>query len=105
MSIEEETLKTILSGVYNNSFFHDDGMTFEQAMALMRQGKKVTRPKWGGTALRMVIRENDRKPCFVKDIPVRSGDGETRVRTYFFATIASADILATDWEVCDGSAV
>ena len=105
MSVEEETLKTILSGVYNNSFFHEDGMNFEQAMALMRQGKRVTRPKWNGTALRMVIREDDRKPCFVKDIPIRSRDGETRVRTYFFASIASSDILATDWEVCDGPAV
>lgn len=102
MSIEEETLKTILSGVLNNSFFHEDGMTFEQAMALMRQGKKVTRPKWNGTVLRMAIREYDNKLCFVKDIPVRSRDDETRIRSYFFATIASSDILAEDWEVCDG---
>ena len=80
-------------------------MLFEAAMTLMRQRKKVTRPKWNGTALRMVIREDNRKPCFVKDIPIRSKDGEIRVRTYFFATIASSDILATDWEVYDESAV
>ena len=29
----------------------------------------------------------------------------TALRTYFFASIASSDILATDWEVCDGPAV
>ncbi|MBO7450733.1 MAG: DUF2829 domain-containing protein [Clostridiales bacterium] len=77
-------------------------MLFEAAMTQMREGKKVTRPKWGGTALRMVIREDDRKPCFVKDIPIRSKDGEIRVRTYFLAHINPSDILATDWEVCDG---
>lgn len=79
-------------------------MTFERAMAQMRTGKRVTRPKWNGISLRIVLRD-DRKPCFVKDIPVSSGDGEIRVRTYFFASIASSDILAEDWEVCDGPAV
>lgn len=105
MSIEGETLKTILSGVYNNSFFHEDGMNFEQAMAQMRQGKRVKRSKWNKVSLRMVLREDDRKLCFVKDVPVCSKDGEIRIRTYFFASIASSDILAEDWEVCDGPAV
>lgn len=80
----------------------EDGMTFEQAMAKMRQGNRVKRPKWNKVSLRMVLREDDRKPCFVKDVPVCSNDGEVRIRTYFFATIASSDILANDWEVCDG---
>lgn len=79
-------------------------MLFEQAMAQMRAGKRVTRPKWNGISLRIVLRD-DRKPCFVKDVPVRSSDGTSRVRTYFFANIASSDILAEDLEVCDGPAV
>ena len=77
-------------------------MTFEQAMAQMRAGKRVTRPKWNGTVLRMGIREFDSKPCFVKDILIRSKDGEIRVRSYFLAHINPSDIFATDWEVCDG---
>ena len=79
-------------------------MTFEQAMALMRQGNRVKRPKWNGMSLRIVLRD-DRKPCFVKDVPICSRDGEIRVRTYFFSSIASSDILADDWEVCNGPAV
>lgn len=105
MSIESETLKTILSGVTNGTFVGGKEMSFDEALIRMRQGQKVTRPKWNGTVLRMVIREDDRKPCFVKDVPVRSSDGTSRVRTYFFANIASSDILAEDWEVCDGPAV
>ena len=77
-------------------------MLFEQAMAQMRQGKRVRRPKWNKVSLRMALREDDRKPCFVKDVPVCSNYGEVRIRTYFFANITSSDILATDWEVCDG---
>ena len=105
MSIEEETLKTILSGVYNNSFVHEKGMTFEQAMAQMRAGKTVTRAKWNGNAKFSIGIDEDydhRFPCFLKHVKVSKPDEDERWRAYIVSHICIHDIFAEDWEVCDG---
>ena len=105
MDVKEETLKTILSGVYNNSFFHEDGMNFEQAMAQMRQGKLVTRRKWQDYIRFSIETDCDGNCCYVKHVKVSKPDEEERWRAYIVSHICIHDIFADDWEVCDGPAV
>lgn len=105
MSIEEETLKTILSGVYNNSFFHEDGMNFEQAMTQMRAGKMVTRAKYEDYMRFSIETDCDGNPCYVKHVKVSKPDEDERWRAYIVSHVGIHDIFAEDWEVCDGSAV
>lgn len=108
MNIEEETLKTILSGALNNSFVNENGgrsiMTFEQAMAQMRAGKKVTRSKYREDT-RFSIGEVEegvhRSPCLLKHVKVSGRDLEVRWRAYIVSHVSVQDLLAEDWEVCD----
>lgn len=108
MSVEEETLKTILSGVYNNSFVREKGMTFEQAMTQMRQGKRVTRPKYREhTQFSIGMDEdyNHQFPCILKHVKVSGRERDERWRAYIVSHVGIHDLFAEDWEVCDGPAV
>ena len=83
-------------------------MTFEQAMAQMRQGKLVTRRKWNGNAKFGIGMDEDydhRFPCFLKHVKVSKPDEEERWRAYIVSHVGIHDLFATDWEVCDGPAV
>ena len=99
-----ETLKAIASGALNNSFVHEDGMTFEQAMAQMRAGKKVTRPKYR-EHIRFSIGVNEMGvhhfPCLLKHVKVSGRDQVVRWRAYIVSHVSVRDLLAEDWEVCD----
>lgn len=105
MTVEEETLKTILSGVYNNSFFGGNKMSFDEALIRMRQGQKVTRRKYKDYMQFGIETDCDGNPCYVKHVKVSKPDEEERWRAYIVSHICIHDIFATDWEVCDGSAV
>lgn len=102
--VTDETLKAIVSGVYNNSFVHGDGMTFEQAMTKMRAGTKVTRPKYR-EHIRFSIGEDEdydhRFPCLLKHVKVSGRDQEVRWRAYIVSHVSVQDLFAEDWEVCD----
>ena len=83
-------------------------MTFEQAMTLMRQGKKVTRPKYRTHTQFSIGMDEDydhRFPCLLKHIKASGRDSEERWRAYIVSHISVHDLFAEDWEVCDGPAV
>lgn len=84
------------------------GMTFEQAMAQMRAGKMVTRPKYREHTYFTIGEDEDydhRFPCLLKHVLASKPNEPERWRAYIVSHITVHDIFATDWEVCDGSAV
>ena len=100
-----ETLKAIVSGVYNNSFVHEDGITFEQAMAQMRAGKKVTRPEYREHTYFTIGEDEDynhRFPCLLKHVLASKPNEPDRWRAYIVSHITVHDLFAEDWEVYDG---
>ena len=86
-------------------------MTFEEAMAQMRVGKRVTRPKYKGY-IRFGIAVDDgvkhqspwQNRRLVKYIRASKQNEEVRWRAFITCQVNAHDILAEDWEVCDGPA-
>ena len=87
-------------------------MTFEQAMAQMRVGKRVTRPKYKGY-IRFGIGIDDRDDRhehqspwqnrrIVKFVKMSKPDEKVRWRAFIVSHISAHDVLAEDWEICDG---
>ena len=108
MSIKEETLKTILSGVAHGTFVGGKGMSFDEALIRMRQGQVVTRAKWNGKAKFSIGVDEDydhQFPCLLKHVKVSKTDEDERWRAYIVSHVSIHDLFAEDWEVCDGPAV
>lgn len=80
-------------------------MTFEQAITLMRQGKKVTRPKYPKHTYFTIGEDEDydhRFPCLLIHILASKPNEPERWREYIVSQITVHDIFAEDWEVYDG---
>lgn len=76
-------------------------MTFEEAMAQLRVGKKITRPKYRDSmCFGMGIDEDydHAFPCFLKHVKVSKPNEKARWRTYIIHHITIHDIFAEDWE-------
>ena len=80
-------------------------MTFEEAMAQLRAGKKITRPKYqypsGTLCFSIGIDEdyNHEFLCLLKHIRASKEGEKTRWRTYIVHHVVTTDIFAEDWEV------
>ena len=78
-------------------------MTFEAAMAQLRAGKKITRPKYpSGTICFSIGIDEDYDhefPCLLKHIRVSKDGEKVRWRTYIVHHVVTTDIFAEDWEV------
>lgn len=77
-------------------------MTFEEAMAQLRAGKKITRPKYRGTICFSIGIDEDYDhefPCLLKHIRASKAGEKVRWRTYIVHHITTHDIFAEDWEV------
>ena len=80
-------------------------MTFEEAMAQLRAGNKVTRPKYqypSGTACFSIGINEDcgyESLCLLKHVRASKKGEKPRWRTYIIHHVVTTDIFAEDWEV------
>lgn len=77
-------------------------MTYEEAMAQLRAGNKVTRPKYRGTICFSIGIDEDYDhefPCLLKYVRASKDGEKSHWRAYIVHHITTCDIFAEDWEV------
>lgn len=78
-------------------------MKFEEAMAQLRAGMKVTRPKYPSVTVCFGIgidEDYDHEfPCLLEHVRASKDGEKDRWRTYIVHHITTDDIFAEDWEV------